>query len=340
MTITSIKPLVSIMIPTYNQATLLPFAIESALSQDYPNLEVIVSDDSSIDSTAIVVQRYLEDSRIRYIKQNRNLGRVKNYETLLTKYALGKWVLNLDGDDYLIDNKFISHAIDRVVGKDDIVMVVGGFQKLSKFGLEAPELPVRSGWKRVNGIKYMLTVTPSIPLPHLATLYRREIGCKVGCYKDDILGADRQCLLLIAQQGDVLLTDRLVGVWRIHDSNQSSIIDHVQQIASLRTYTKPFQEAKKVGVSKDRLACWRDNALAEYAVSYANVCITTRNLRHIIRMFEILKIKYPVVYRKSVLLVLMNWRIWGKLILQFFGGERLLRIARTWWYNLNMPKKS
>jgi glycosyltransferase involved in cell wall biosynthesis len=64
------------MIPTYNQAKYISKAIESALNIDYPNIEVIVSDDCSTDNTEEVVSKYLSDDRFKYIKNEKNLGRV------------------------------------------------------------------------------------------------------------------------------------------------------------------------------------------------------------------------------------------------------------------------
>ncbi len=58
---------ITIMIPTYNQAKYISKAIESALSIDYQNLEVIVSDDCSTDNTKEVVSKYLADKRFQYI---------------------------------------------------------------------------------------------------------------------------------------------------------------------------------------------------------------------------------------------------------------------------------
>src|SRR5690606_6270355 len=100
-------PLVTIMIPTYGQAHYLPRAIDSALAQDYPNLEVLVVDDASPDDTASVIEPYLEDPRFRYHRHVENLGRVAAYRDTLEREALGDYVLNLDGDDWLVDPTYL-----------------------------------------------------------------------------------------------------------------------------------------------------------------------------------------------------------------------------------------
>jgi glycosyltransferase involved in cell wall biosynthesis len=66
-------PLVSIGVPAYNGAQHLAEALESARSQDYPNLEIIIVDDASTDKTEAICRRFAAiDPRIRYIRSPRN----------------------------------------------------------------------------------------------------------------------------------------------------------------------------------------------------------------------------------------------------------------------------
>lgn len=62
------KPLVTVIIPTYNRAKTIERSINSVLSQSYSNLELIVVDDGSSDNTKSVVEN-IDDSRVRYIWQ-------------------------------------------------------------------------------------------------------------------------------------------------------------------------------------------------------------------------------------------------------------------------------
>ena len=73
-------PLVSIMVPTYNQPDFLPVAVDSALAQTYPNLEVIIADDhSTAEACRDVLAAYADDPRVRVCRNETNLGRVANY---------------------------------------------------------------------------------------------------------------------------------------------------------------------------------------------------------------------------------------------------------------------
>lgn len=108
-----INNLVTIAIPAY-KAQYLHEAIESALQQDYPNIEVvIVNDKSPYDLDSIVSQ--FDDKRIRYYKNNINLGSqsiVLNWNKCL-EYAKGEYFVLLCDDDYLFPN-FVSSLLSLV----------------------------------------------------------------------------------------------------------------------------------------------------------------------------------------------------------------------------------
>lgn len=107
---------VSIVIPCYNQAHFLSDAIESALNQTYPNIEVIVVDDGSTDDTKIIANKY---PQIKYIYQdNKHLSGARNTGIKSTK---GKWIVTLDSDDK-IHPTFVQKCLNEAKLQDvDIV---------------------------------------------------------------------------------------------------------------------------------------------------------------------------------------------------------------------------
>jgi glycosyltransferase involved in cell wall biosynthesis len=66
------NPLVSVLIPTYNSALYIKDTLESILNQTYKNLEIIVIDDASKDSTVNIVKKY-KDKRIKLFVNKKNL---------------------------------------------------------------------------------------------------------------------------------------------------------------------------------------------------------------------------------------------------------------------------
>lgn len=96
-------PLVTVIIPTYNRADLLPRAVKSVLSQSYRNLECLIVDDASTDNTEEVV-RGLDDERVVYIRHERNSGQSAARNTGIA-HASGELVALLDSDDEWLPGK-------------------------------------------------------------------------------------------------------------------------------------------------------------------------------------------------------------------------------------------
>ena len=90
--------LVSIVMPSYNTGRFITETIQSVLAQTYTDWELIIVDDCSTDNTDDVVSGFLNDSRIRYLKNDKNSGAAVSRNRALRE-AKGKWVAFLDSDD-------------------------------------------------------------------------------------------------------------------------------------------------------------------------------------------------------------------------------------------------
>jgi hypothetical protein len=101
-----IEGLVSVVIPAYNRAHILPEAVDSVLAQTYPQVEIIISDDGSTDDTRAWVQGLMEriPGRVRYVR-NDNAGPGPAREAG-RQLARGEFIQYLDSDDLLLPRKF------------------------------------------------------------------------------------------------------------------------------------------------------------------------------------------------------------------------------------------
>ena len=97
------KPLISIIIPTYQRCSKLKIALKSVFSQTYDNYEILIIDDGSKDGTKEMVESF-NDERIFYIWQNHS-GCPANPRNKGIKAAKGEWVAFLDSDDWWSPNK-------------------------------------------------------------------------------------------------------------------------------------------------------------------------------------------------------------------------------------------
>ena len=100
--------MISVIIPLYNKEKIIERTIQSVLSQDYDDFELIVVNDGSTDNSAEIVRK-VQDSRLRLLHQE-NGGPSKARNTG-AKHAQGEWIVFLDADDELLPdalNTFVS----------------------------------------------------------------------------------------------------------------------------------------------------------------------------------------------------------------------------------------
>ncbi len=100
------KPLVSFIISVYNGEDYIEKCIKSILNQTYQNLEIIIIDDNSTDSTNLILKNLSNNSKvkIKIIKNIVNLGLTKSLNIAASK-ARGEWLARLDGDDIAKKNR-------------------------------------------------------------------------------------------------------------------------------------------------------------------------------------------------------------------------------------------
>ena len=104
-----LSPLVSIIIPVYNSEKTVERAISSALSQTYPNIEVIAVDDASSDGSLAKMAEFKDSVRIIAHEKNQNGSAARNTGASV---ARGEFLAFLDADDEFLPNK-----IERQVGR-------------------------------------------------------------------------------------------------------------------------------------------------------------------------------------------------------------------------------
>ena len=87
-------PRLTVGLPVYNGEKYLAESLEALLGQSYEDFELIISDNASTDGTADICRRYeKQDSRIRYVRQPRNIGLAPNHNFVLeqAREELFKW---------------------------------------------------------------------------------------------------------------------------------------------------------------------------------------------------------------------------------------------------------
>src|SRR5215208_7628052 len=129
------SPLVSVVIPCYNQAHFLGEAIESVLAQSYPYFEIIVVDDGSPDDTSEVAARYPEVRLVR--QENQGVSGARNSGFARSE---GEYVVFLDADDRLLPEALEAH-LEHLEAHPECAFVSGRYKFMADGGSPLSERP-------------------------------------------------------------------------------------------------------------------------------------------------------------------------------------------------------
>jgi len=124
-----LKPIVSVVIPTYNVQAYIEQALRSALEQTVQNIEVIVVDDASTDNTVQIIKT-IKDPRVHLTINKKNSGPSYSRNVAIQN-AKGEWIALLDGDDWWEKNRLermlkVAEAHQADIVADDIQNYVEG----------------------------------------------------------------------------------------------------------------------------------------------------------------------------------------------------------------------
>ncbi len=150
-------PLVSIGLPVYNAAGLLPTALESLLAQDYPNFELVISDNASTDETGAICREHAQrDSRISYHRADVNRGASWNFNRVF-ELSRGEYFMWGAHDD-LWDPRYVSSCVEVLRSRPEAVLCHSVGQPISQRGepigepyrgIQAEAPHVRERWRQV-----------------------------------------------------------------------------------------------------------------------------------------------------------------------------------------------
>ncbi len=169
---------------TYNRGQYLPEAIDSILAQDFTDWELIIVDDGSTDNTHEVLLPYLKDERIKYFKNEKNLGICVTRNRALEK-STGEYIAVLDSDDVWLAKDKLSQQVDFLDFNYEYALVGTGVVVIDEKGEEIKRYVNPEG---AVAIKNSLLAKNAFA--HSSALYRREVALKLGAYPLNLNGIE------------------------------------------------------------------------------------------------------------------------------------------------------
>lgn len=123
-------PKVSVLVPVFNGEPFLAECLDSILAQDFADCEILISDDCSTDGSPSLLQRYAaKDQRIRWWRNDRNLGLNGNFNLCLRE-AKGEYIKYLLQDDKLLSSTAVSRMVEELNQHPEVSLVGSASQIL------------------------------------------------------------------------------------------------------------------------------------------------------------------------------------------------------------------
>ncbi|MFP4116289.1 MAG: glycosyltransferase [Candidatus Aenigmatarchaeota archaeon] len=190
-------PLVSILIPAYNEEDIIEETINSLLELDYPEKEVIVVDDGSEDDTLEVAREAVkgEENVEILTKENGGKPNALNYGL---EYCSGELIFSLDADSFPKKNA-LRKMVSYFEGDEDVMAVVPTLKVLEPDSLwekaQAVEYGITSFLRKMLSFMNSLNVTPGAPM------YRKEFFEEHGDFDETTVTEDQEMGLRIHDRG-------------------------------------------------------------------------------------------------------------------------------------------
>jgi len=208
----SIKPLVSLITPTYNRLSFIVETIDSVLSQTYFNIEYIIIDDASTDDTyQFLKNKY--GNRIKILRNKRNLGQVFSLNKGWS-ICKGRYIGYLSDDDWLYPDA-ISELVSTLILNKKSVCVFPDCDLVDKNSIVVKKNICKPFDLEDTLITQRCYIGPG-------ALFKRSAYNKIGGWNHSIrLGPDREFWIRMSKMGDIQMLPRTLAAYRTHSDSTS-----------------------------------------------------------------------------------------------------------------------
>jgi glycosyltransferase involved in cell wall biosynthesis len=241
------SPLVSAVITCFNHETYARACLDSVTAQTYPNVEIIVVDDHSTDTSLDVIHTWIEETRTEatVISHTENLGVCRSRNDALDA-AKGDYVSGLSTDDQWLPDK-----LSRLVAKmsrcpEQVGVAYSDAYLMDATGFQLPGLFIERTMvlERVPEGDIFEDLLPSNFIPAMATLVRRECLEEVGGYDESLVYEDWDMWLRLSRRYHFAFVTQPTARYRILPNSLIQVLHGERRVeffeSTLRLMSKHF----------------------------------------------------------------------------------------------------
>ena len=267
-------PLVSICIPTYNGEKFITEALSSALSQTYPNVEIIVSDDNSSDSTVNIAQDFKQKSSCEFsIFKHSQYGLAQNWNFCISQ-ARGKYIKFLFQDD-ILKSTCIEEMVNLAEQDEEIGLVFSPrqvFSTTNKHSINNIFIEqIKDLHKDWSNLKLIQSGQELLQDPYIldkninkigepsVVLIKKEVFGKVGLFNPELCQiVDVEMWLRIMSQYKIGFIDKVLSCFRIHAQQQTHRNIALKDVIFLdyqKLYSSIADDSRYPSLTRQNAAC-------------------------------------------------------------------------------------
>jgi glycosyltransferase involved in cell wall biosynthesis len=211
----AIKPLVSIVTPSFNQGRFLEETIKSVLNQDYPNLEYFVIDGQSTDNSLEIIKKYQDQITAWVSEPDQGQSEAINKGFNLSRGEIMAWI---NSDDLYLPGA-VSMAVAFLEINPQTGMVYGDTELINIQGLKVGDFNAQQ-------TNYDRLMRGGVYIPQPAAFWRKEVWDQVGQLNPDLhFAMDYDLWVRFAKISQISYTPQLWAQFRLHEGGKTTLTD-------------------------------------------------------------------------------------------------------------------
>lgn len=224
------KAVVSIVIPVHNGEKYIKESIDSCLAQTYSNIEIIVVDDKSTDSTLEILKEYGEKIKVFPVEKQNGLGNVINIGIRASK---GKYIARMDADDIMYPDR-IEKQVEYLENNPSCVAVGGQIDIINENSDITGHREYAQNDKDLKKNRFLFQ-----PFAHPAVTLRKSTLEEIGLYPEDMWKVeDVKLFLILSTKGEFANLPDTVLKYRMtfQTESQSKMVEHFKLTNDMRNW--------------------------------------------------------------------------------------------------------
>ena len=224
------RAVVSIVIPVHNGEKYIKESIDSCLAQTYSNIEIIVVDDKSTDSTLEILKEYGEKIKVFPVEKQNGLGNVINIGIRASK---GKYIARMDADDIMYPDR-IEKQVEYLENNPSCVAVGGQIDIINENSDITGHREYAQNDKDLKKNRFLFQ-----PFAHPAVTLRKSTLEEIGLYPEDMWKVeDVKLFLILSTKGEFANLPDTVLKYRMtfQTESQSKMVEHFKLTNDMRNW--------------------------------------------------------------------------------------------------------